>query len=116
MRRKNVRRGSSSVADSNFWKFFSGGHFSSEQLRLFAAESVRIRADPGGVWWSPPDVRRSSLEIFIGGNSADPRGTGRSPRVSARIRACPRRKVFRRAYSLKTHSMALYIHKASNCN
>ena len=31
----------------------------------------------------------------------DPRGTGRSPRVSARIRANPRRKFFRRASSPK---------------
>ena len=36
---------------------------------------------------------------FFGGRTADPRRTGRSPCVSARIRASPPRKVFRRAYS-----------------
>ena len=44
-----------------------------------------------------PDVRRSPPENNFGGSSPDPRGTGRSPRVSARIRAEPRRKVLRRA-------------------
>ena len=46
-----------------------------------------------------PDVRRSPPKNIFGGRPADPRGTGRSPRVSARIRAEPRRKVFRRANS-----------------
>ena len=44
-----------------------------------------------------PDVRRSPPKNIFGGRPADPRGTGRSPRVSARIRAEPRRKVFRQA-------------------
>ena len=48
-----------------------------------------------------PDVRRSPPKNIFGGRPADPRGTGRSPRVSARIRAEPRRKVFRRANSQK---------------
>ena len=94
-RRKDVRGGSSSARGSDIRKIFSGGHFSSEQLRQFAAEAWRIRADPRGVRRSPPesggrsaDVRRSSLEKYFGGSSADPRGTGRSPR----------RKVFRRPY------------------
>ena len=46
-----------------------------------------------------PDVRRSPPKNFFGGRPADPRGTRRSPRVSARIRANPRRKFFRRASS-----------------
>ena len=46
-----------------------------------------------------PDVRRSPPKNIFGGRPADPRGTGRSPRVSARIRANPRRKFFRRASS-----------------
>ena len=46
-----------------------------------------------------PNVRRSPPKNIFGGRPADPRGTGRSPRVSARIRAEPRRKVFRRANS-----------------
>ena len=37
------------MADSNFLKLFSGGHFSSEQLRQFAAESARIWAEFSGV-------------------------------------------------------------------
>ena len=48
-----------------------------------------------------PDVRRSPPKNIFGGRPADPRGNGRSPRVSARIRAEPRRKVFRRANSPK---------------
>ena len=48
-----------------------------------------------------PDVRRSPPKNIFGGRPADPRGSARSPRVSARIRAEPRRKVFRRANSLK---------------
>ena len=51
-----------------------------------------------------PDVRRSPPKNIFGGRPADPRGTGRSPRVSARIRAEPRRKVFRRANSPKSKS------------
>ena len=47
-----------------------------------------------------PDVRRSPPENNFGGSSPDPRGTRRSPRVSARIRAEPRRKVLRRANCL----------------
>ena len=50
------------------------------------------------------DVRRSPPKNIFGGRPADPRGTGRSPRVSARIRAEPRRKVFRRANSRFRHS------------
>ena len=46
-----------------------------------------------------PDVRRSPPKNIFGERPADPRGTGRSPRVSARIRANPRRKFFRRASS-----------------
>ena len=53
-----------------------------------------------------PDVRRSPPKNIFGGRPADPRGTGRSPRVSARIRAEPRRKVFRRANSPKLEIFA----------
>ncbi len=95
-RRKNVRGGSSSAADSILREVFSGGHFPSEQLRQFAAESARIRAEFGGVRRTFGGRSAEFAGNFFGGSPADPRGTGRSPRVSARIRASPPRKVFRR--------------------
>ena len=54
---------------------------------------VSARSPPESAERSP-DVRRSRPKNFFGGRPADPRGTGQSPRVSARIRANPRRKFF----------------------
>ena len=75
-------------------------------MAIGSAEELppRIRANPRGYERTPPGFRRtrrifrrSPPENNFGGSSPDPRGTGRSPRVSARIRAEPRRKVLRRA-------------------
>ena len=62
--------------------------FSSEQLRQFAAESTRIRADSGGVRHSPPDLRRTSGEFArnyfsrkAGGSAVE----GLSPREKPRF-------------------------------
>ena len=46
-----------------------------------------------------PDVRRSWRENYFGGSLPDPRGTGRTPRNSARIPANSRQKFFSRANS-----------------
>ena len=92
-RRKNVRGGSSSAADSILREVFSGGHFPSEQLRQFAAESARIRADSGGVRRSPPNVRRTfggvRWKFFLAEVRrirAEPGGVRAFPRGFARVR------------------------------
>ena len=96
----------------------------SEQLRQFAAESTRIRADSGGVRQCPADVPRTSGGVArrcqacraqrgplgvlpkttaeFAGNFfwRKAGGSARSPHGSARKRAFPRRKVFRRPNSL----------------
>ena len=78
-------------------KFFMAEIFLSEQLRQFAAESARIRADSGGVRQCPPDVRRTSggdrWKLFLAEVQricAEPGG----------VRAESARKVFRRGKSL----------------
>ena len=98
--------------------YWLGGRTSAADSRESArirADSARFRADPPDVrqkYFSadsaerPANVRRTPAENIFGGRPADPRGTGRSPRVSARIRAEPRRKVFRRANS---HLVSQYI-------
>ena len=86
-RRKDVRSGRSSAADRNLLKFFSDGHFLSGQLRQFAAESARIRADSGGVRRSPPNVRRTFGGVRQKIVLAEVR---RIRAESARIRADPR--------------------------
>ena len=82
-----------SAADRNLLKFFSDGHFLSGQLRQFAAESARIRADSGGVRRSPPNVRRTfggvRQKIVLAEVQrirADPGGVRAYPRGSARVR------------------------------
>ena len=68
-------------------KDFSGGHFFSEQLRQFAAESACICPVPRGVRQCPPDVRWTSSGVRWNFFLAD-----------------PRRKVFRRPNSLNMYS------------
>ena len=74
------------------------GRFLSADIFRVNSSASSPRSPPESAERSP-DVRRSPPKIFFGGRPADPRGTGRSPRVSARIRANPRRKFFRRASS-----------------